>query len=140
VCDNVGERGADIHRLYVINTSELWLKHDTGYVADDVAAEMIRRNGLASHMPVTPVCIYAYGIASPNWSTAKTSCRPAESKVTCWRRALLPLLTSRSQRGPQPFPAPASTRRSCYLYRMQEMITTVSSGSSYGEGSATIIL
>lgn len=48
--DAVGEAGAAIHRLHAPGRPVLYLKHGSGDVADDVAAEMVRLQWLGRHV------------------------------------------------------------------------------------------
>lgn len=51
--DNVGQSGAAIYRLYdKTDAPELYLKHGTDTVADDITDEMIRLNWLQAFIPV----------------------------------------------------------------------------------------
>ena len=60
--DNVGESGAAVYRLHGKSRSpDLFLKHGTGAIADDLADEMARLRWLARvHMPVPTVARFIH--------------------------------------------------------------------------------
>lgn len=75
--DTVGESGAAVHRLHgKPGAPDLFLKHGTGAVADDVTAEMVRLRWLAPHAAVPALLCF---VRTPNEAWLLTTALPGRS-------------------------------------------------------------